>query len=130
MGFLLESPVQIVRFSTLHLSTRRGALQILVNGSRPFDNAESVDGIAWSIYSSNPIIPAPNRGRNVIKDGSTYIFYVVKHPSMTVHRFTSTDGIAWTDAGLVLPQGTGGDWDAGGPLPMSSRGKKTLPIGT
>jgi hypothetical protein len=27
MGFLLESPVQIVRFSHPHLSTRRGALQ-------------------------------------------------------------------------------------------------------
>src|SRR5437667_12135090 len=27
MGFLLESPVQIVRFSAPHLSTRRGALQ-------------------------------------------------------------------------------------------------------
>ena len=26
-GFLLESPVQIVRFSHPHLSTRRGALQ-------------------------------------------------------------------------------------------------------
>jgi hypothetical protein len=38
MGFLLESPVQIVRFSHPHLSTRRGALQILVNPSAPFDN--------------------------------------------------------------------------------------------
>ena len=37
MGFLLESPVQIVRFSHSYLSTRRGALQILVNSSRPFD---------------------------------------------------------------------------------------------
>jgi hypothetical protein len=38
MGFLLESPVQIVRFSAPHLSTRRGALQILVTGSVPFDS--------------------------------------------------------------------------------------------
>jgi hypothetical protein len=39
MGFLLESPVQIVRFSALHLSTRRGALQILVKSSEPFDTS-------------------------------------------------------------------------------------------
>jgi hypothetical protein len=32
MGFLLESPVQIVRFSQLHLSTRRGALQSASKG--------------------------------------------------------------------------------------------------
>jgi hypothetical protein len=31
MGFLLESPVQIVRFSHPHLSTRRGALHIKGN---------------------------------------------------------------------------------------------------
>jgi hypothetical protein len=37
MGILLESPVQIVRFSHPDLSTRRGALQILVNSSPPFD---------------------------------------------------------------------------------------------
>jgi len=39
IGFLLESPVQIVRFAAPHLSTRRDALQIRVNSSEPFDKA-------------------------------------------------------------------------------------------
>ena len=41
MGFLLESPVRIVRFSAHHLSTTMGAVQILVNCSEPFDTSEA-----------------------------------------------------------------------------------------
>src|SRR5262245_55764787 len=63
MGFLLESPVQIGRFSHPHLSTRRGALQILINPSAPFDTPSPKADRAASAK-------APGLGRTRIRFGN------------------------------------------------------------
>src|ERR1035437_1039643 len=58
--------------------------------------AESIDGISWTRYGSNPVISiAAEVFPKVFKHGSTYYCYVgpVAGP---IAVYTSADGIAWT----------------------------------
>ena len=81
--------------------------------------ATSSDGIAWTKYASNPVYGLGGSGEaasvalpEVLKVGSTYYLFAVKHPfgiggtNVTVVA-TSTDGIAWTTqaSSLTLPSG-------------------------
>lgn len=74
--------------------------------------AESVDGISWTQYGSNPVL-ANIEHPFVFKNGSTYYLYAV--PSGTQTQFnlwTSADGLSWSlDTAGVVTAGAGGSWD-------------------
>jgi ATP-dependent protease ClpP protease subunit len=123
MGFLLESPVQIVRFSHHHLSTRGGALQILVNGSRPFDNIASAYKLARAIERHNAcdttviaaadsaatLIYAAGRRRSAMKNASFYFHAPTLggRPAQTAADQRRLDRIA-RDMAAFIAKRTGG----------------------
>jgi hypothetical protein len=74
--------------------------------------AESTDGITWTQYSGNPVIPTVNSGR-VFKVGvGNYVAFYNNNGFTSVNRYTSTDGVHWTltNSG-VLTVGSAGAWD-------------------
>lgn len=78
-------------------------------GSYGIYYAESTDGLSWTLYSSNPVL-ASIRRVSIFKDGST--FYLYGSPDdVNIKRYHSSDGLSWTDDGIVLsPSGSG--WDS------------------
>ena len=78
-------------------------------GSPQLNYSESLDGITWTNYDSNPVIASAQRG-HVMKDGTTYYCYLVNGTQYDLH--TSSDGISWSlDTSAVLSVGAGGQWD-------------------
>jgi predicted GH43/DUF377 family glycosyl hydrolase len=87
--------------------------------------ATSDDGITWSRYDSNPIIPKGGVGEwdenmvasaGVIKDGDTYKMWYHGRDAADKHRIglaTSTDGTNWTkyDSNPVMEPSVSG-WDS------------------
>jgi hypothetical protein len=87
----------------------------LASGHNSINYAESVDGINWTQYSSNPIITSHSSGR-VFKNGSTYHGYWQSSTADSggpTDHYTSSDGVNWTLANAsVLTAGAAGQWDA------------------
>jgi hypothetical protein len=64
--------------------------------------AESLDGITWVKYASNPVVPNTSRSF-VLKNGSTYVMYVSPNANnLTIDRYTSSDGVTWTLANAAV----------------------------
>lgn len=58
--------------------------------------AESADGLVWTRYGSNPLIPqAFNPNPKLFKHGSTYYLYAITGVG-TMAAYTSSDGLAFT----------------------------------
>lgn len=75
--------------------------------------AESTDGLVWTRYNGGaPVLSGGITRCFVMKVSSTYIMFALG--SGGVHKYTSSDGLSWTDAGLVLAAGGVGTWDNGG----------------
>jgi hypothetical protein len=74
--------------------------------------AESLDGIAWTKYSSNPIVTNGTRA-HVFKDGATYYMYVILNPG-GLSKLSSSDGVTWATDATGVMGGDGGQWDADG----------------
>lgn len=73
--------------------------------------AESVDGITWTQYGSNPVIGSRVSGR-VFKHNGTYYGYYTNLAFTHIDQFTSADGVNWTLAHTaVLSTGSAGAWD-------------------
>jgi hypothetical protein len=73
--------------------------------------AESVDGVTWSKYTSNPVVASHARSY-VLKNGSTYYMYASNATAQQIDRYTSSNGITWTLAtSAVITVGAGGTWN-------------------
>jgi len=73
--------------------------------------AESVDGVTWTKYASNPVLTPGKQGR-VMKNGSTYYLFVTNTSTNQKDLYTSANGISWTlDTANVISKGAGGAWD-------------------
>jgi hypothetical protein len=86
-------------------------------GAFGFNYAESLDGINWTDYASNPIINSAvvTQGiSEVFKVAGTYYLYLTSHTSTTaqVDCYTSSDGITWT-LQLLNCLGAAQGWEAG-----------------
>src|SRR5271154_2924280 len=58
--------------------------------------AESLDGLSWTRYSSNPVLSNVYGGR-VFKYGSTYYCYTsIGGANTHIASYTSSDGISWS----------------------------------
>lgn len=69
--------------------------------------AESADGLSWTRYSGNPIVPMAQGYPRLFKNGGTYYLYTTTVGSSTMAVYTSTDGVTFTLAnanGLVQSQ--------------------------
>lgn len=79
---------------------------------------ESLDGISWTPYASNPLSPggtATSFFPTVYKEGSTYYLYSCPtNLFQAIAVFTSSDGITWTPQGTQLTVGGVGTWDSNG----------------
>lgn len=84
--------------------------------------ATSSDGINWSIHPTPVIVPSNSKpyifSPSVVKkDNQYYMFYTVEttlHGETSIHLATSTDGINWTDQGVVLTGRNYVFWEYGG----------------
>lgn len=74
--------------------------------------AESNDGLTWTRYVSNPVIPS-RWGSRIVKNGSTYYLYCsAAFTSTAIQVYTSSNGIAWTlQNATALTTGVSG-WDS------------------
>ena len=74
--------------------------------------AESNDGLSWTRYSSNPVIPTSQQTfSKMTKVGGTYYYNVGPLPG-PIAVYTSTDGISWTLRNAnALVLGPGAAWD-------------------
>jgi hypothetical protein len=73
--------------------------------------AESTNGKNWTTYASNPVLSgggSPLWYPCVFKVSGTYYLYV---GSGTVYRYSSSDGLSWSDATEVFSKGSSGQWD-------------------
>lgn len=68
-------------------------------------------GTIFSGFTETNIASGYNRP-HIVKDGSTYYLYAAGSSDTTIHLFTGTDKINFTDQGQVLGHGSGSDWDA------------------
>jgi len=90
--------------------------------------ATSADGLAWSFYGSNPVLPSgpsgtwdegESDGPSVILEGGTYKMWYhgcnADFSACNVGYATSTDGIDWNKVSEnpVLVPGEAGEWDQG-----------------
>ena len=76
---------------------------------------ESTDGLtSWTASGSNPIVASGAFFPTVFKVGSTYYMFACSSETpLSIDRWTSSDGIAWTKTNVgVLVTGTAGSWDA------------------
>lgn len=78
--------------------------------------ATSSDGISWTKSGSNPVQTTHwTEDPTIIKDGSTYYMYAEDEytgdsDGAEIFRYTSSDGITWTQTGIVLAL-SGSGWD-------------------
>jgi hypothetical protein len=90
--------------------------------------ATSNDGLEWTIYAGNPVLPGGGAGSwdeveadgpTVIKDGAVYKMWYygcnADYSVCSIGYATSPDGIAWTKyAGNPVLEQTPGEWDESG----------------
>lgn len=75
--------------------------------------AESIDGINWTPYTSNPILTVAIRN-SVVRSGSTIHLYA--STGSQINHYTTTDGVTLTLANAgVITSGSGGSWNSAGP---------------
>jgi len=76
--------------------------------------AESLDGINWTKYDSNPII-ADHHCSHCIKIGDQYWLYTNKQTNDAFDLYISNDGIIFNlDTANVITKGAFGEWDHAG----------------
>lgn len=72
--------------------------------------AESADGLNWTPYASNPLLPTHSRC-SVLKVGGTFYIYT-ESAGNALDCYTSADGVTLVLAQAdVIPAGSPGDWD-------------------
>lgn len=78
--------------------------------------AESVDGITWTKYIGNPIVPSWHASPYMVKVGATYYLYTRFSYGDRIDLYTSSNGADFTldTAGVLLPSGVPADWDGTG----------------
>lgn len=83
-----------------------------VNGGLCY--AESLDGISWTQYGSNPVVAFGSiSSGNVFKNAGTYYGYYANTSFGSISQYTSPDGVTWTLAHSgVLSLGSAGAWDS------------------
>ena len=84
--------------------------------------ATSPDGINWTRYAANPVLPKGDPGEwddqnacqpAVIKEDGTYKMWYTGHPDGCIGYATSVDGISWTKyAGNPVLCPSAGEWDS------------------
>ncbi|MCJ7811747.1 FG-GAP-like repeat-containing protein [bacterium] len=94
--------------------------------------ATSTDGEYWTRYGSTPIFPATTvpgadqllMGSIVYIDNIFKMWFsgcIINGSEWQIRLATSSDGINWSDQGVVLEKGEEGEWDtslSGGPRPF------------
>lgn len=87
--------------------------------------AESIDGINWVRYGSNPVL-AGFCNAAIVKNGSTYHLYAqasTQFGTGAIAHYTSSNGITWTQqSSAVISPGSAGQWD------NTSFGMVTAPV--
>ena len=66
--------------------------------------AYSSDGRTWTKHPDNPVVTSRDQeDPYVVKSGSTYYMYCEEYPQppFRIRRWSSTDGVNWTDLGLI-----------------------------
>lgn len=77
--------------------------------------AESLDGAAWSRYSTNSsfVLSGAFGGSCVVHDSTNYYLFVY-HSSIAIDVYLSTNGIAWSTLETnIITKGSAGAWDSG-----------------
>ncbi len=84
------------------------------SATRTISNATSADGLTnWTDYAGNPVTASGVTRSSVMKVGSIYYMFVLASGNLA--RYTSSDGLAWTQTHAnVLPAGSAGAWDETG----------------
>lgn len=84
------------------------------SGNPQVGYAESLEGVVWHRYTSNPVIAGHCRG-SIVKNGSTYVYYGTNGFVGSVDQYTSSDGISWTLAhSAVITAGSAGQYNESG----------------
>ncbi len=84
------------------------------HSNRHIGLATGTDGINFTRYASNPVVTGYTRAF-VFKNGAQFVMYALDEAGGTGHhKFTSSDGITWTNAGAITMTGASQSFESSG----------------